>query len=82
MRILTVHADYLEVEALQKAIKDAEKAEKGKKKYKEVLVVFTAVEKGDEDIEKTSAALTEAVTDVAKQVKTKNIVLYPLVHLT
>ncbi|MBN2478096.1 threonine--tRNA ligase, partial [Candidatus Micrarchaeota archaeon] len=83
MRILTVHADFIEVEAISKAIKDAEKCEKGeKKRYEEVLVVFTAVEKGDEDIQHSSETLADAVYDVSNQVKTKRILLYPLVHLT
>ncbi|MFA5049606.1 MAG: threonine--tRNA ligase [Candidatus Micrarchaeia archaeon] len=83
MRILTIHADYIEVEALKKAIADAEELkEKEKKKYEEVLVVFTAVEQGDEDIEKTSNSLTTAIIEISNQLKTKNILLYPLVHLT
>ncbi|MDD5022691.1 MAG: threonine--tRNA ligase [Candidatus ainarchaeum sp.] len=82
MRILTIHADYMEVEALKKAIDSAESVEKGKKRFEEVLVVFTAVEQGDENIEESSEILKKAVVEVAHQVKTNNILLYPLVHLT
>ncbi len=83
MRILTIHADYIEVTPMKKAIKDAEDIkEKGSKRYDEVLVVFTSVEEGDEDVALSSKALAKAVFDVAKQVKTDNILLYPLVHLT
>jgi len=82
MRILTVHADFIEVEPLKKAIKDAEKAEKGSKKYEEVLVVFTSVEESDKDIHGTADSLVKSVEDISEQVKTKNVLLYPLVHLT
>jgi len=83
MRILTIHADYIEVTPMKKAIKDAEELkEKGSRKYDEVLVVFTSVEEGDEDVALSSKALAKAVSGVSKQVKTKNILLYPLVHLT
>lgn len=83
MRILTIHADYIEVTPMKKAIKDAEEIkEKKSKRYDEVLVVFTSVEDGDEDIALSSKALAKAVSDISKQVKTDNILLYPLVHLT
>ncbi len=83
MRILTVHADYIEVEPLKKAIKDAEELEKkGRARYEEVLVVFTAVEEGDEDITAMSERLFRDITGICGQVKTKNVLLYPLVHLT
>jgi threonyl-tRNA synthetase len=83
MRILTIHADYIEVEPKKKAIKDAEKLEsEGPKRYEEVLVVFTAVEEGDEDVELTSSRLVKETSGIAEQVKTKKVLLYPLVHLT
>lgn len=82
MRILTVHADFIEVEPKQKAIKDAEEISEGKIREEEVLVVFTAVEEGDEDVAKVSETLARETAAVADQVKTKNILLYPLVHLT
>jgi threonyl-tRNA synthetase len=82
MRILTVHADYMEVEPLKKAIKAAEAVEKEKKRYDEVLVVFTSVEKGDENVGAIAQKLVKETISIAEQVKTKNILLYPLVHLT
>jgi len=82
MRILSVHADFIEVEPLKKAIKDAENVEKESKKYEEVLVVFTSVEESDKDIPGTAKSLVKSIDDIAKQVKTKNVLLYPLVHLT
>lgn len=83
MRILTIHADFVEVEPIKKAIADAEKIEsQERKRYEEVLVIFTAVELGDEDVAGSAKALAKEADAVAKQVKTKRILLYPLVHLT
>lgn len=82
MRILTIHADYIEVEPKKQAIKDAEAlAKSGPERFEEVLVVFTAVEDGDEESAMAERLAHEA-SAVAEQVKTKNILLYPLVHLT
>lgn len=79
MRILTIHSDYVEVETKSKAIKSAEEGIK-ELKEKECLVVFSSVEKGD--TAKIADAYADEVAKVAEQVKTKNIVLYPYVHLT
>jgi threonyl-tRNA synthetase len=82
MRILTIHSDFIEVEPIQKAIRDAEEVKKEKKRYEELLVVFTAVEEGDEDVSSIAEKLTSEVENIANQVKTKRILLYPFVHLT
>lgn len=83
MRILTVHADWIEVEPRQKAIKDAEEIEQKKLRSEECLVVFTAVEARDEGAAARVAGKAAAeIEGVAKQVNTKRIVLYPYVHLT
>ena len=85
MRILTIHADFVEFEPLQKAIKRAEEiAEgKGKRRVEECLVVFSAVEKSDEENAGVIAELTAGeIAKVAESVKCKRIVLYPWVHLS
>ncbi|MEW6036407.1 MAG: threonine--tRNA ligase [Candidatus Micrarchaeota archaeon] len=82
MRILTVHADYIEVEPKKQAIKDAEALKsQDPQRYEEVLVVFTAVEEGDEE-DVMAGRLADESAAVAEQVKTKSILIYPLVHLT
>jgi threonyl-tRNA synthetase len=82
MRILTVHADYIEVEPKKEAIKEPEQLSKsGPERYEEVLVAFSAIEEGDEE-ESAARSLAEETAKVADQVKTKNILLYPWVHLT
>ncbi len=82
MRILAIHADYIEVEQKKKAIKDAEDVSKPKERYDEVLVVFTAVEVGDEDIQTVAGELARQSLEIAGSVNTDTVLLYPLVHLS
>ncbi|MBI5060728.1 MAG: threonine--tRNA ligase [Candidatus Aenigmarchaeota archaeon] len=83
MKILTMHSDYLEFEPKKKAIPSAEEWSAGKRRIEECLVVFTAVEKGDEkDAVQSARNLATEVKKVADDVKTENIVLYPYAHLS
>jgi len=85
MKILLLHCDYIKFKPLKKALKNAEELsskEKDEKIVKEVLVVLSAVEKGDSNTEEIAKKLAENIRDVAKQVKAKNIVLYPYAHLS
>ena len=85
MKILTLHVDYIEFQALKKALKSVEElkeSEKKPKKVKEALVVFIAVEKKDSNIKEVVSELAKNVKDIAKQVKAENIVLYPYAHLS
>ena len=84
MKILTLHSDYISFKPLKKALKsiaELSDAEKIEKKIEDVLVVLTAVEKGD-DIKDTLKKYVENVKDIAKQVNATNIVLYPYAHLS
>ncbi len=83
MKILTIHCDFIKFKSEKKAIKSAEESDKAEKEVKECLVIFTAVEKSDEDnkdfvVEK----YIENIKDIASQVKAKTIVLYPYAHLS
>ncbi|NHJ32400.1 MAG: threonine--tRNA ligase [Asgard group archaeon] len=83
MRILTVHSDFIEFEPKRKAIKAAEEIEKKLSRVEECLVVLSSVESGDEDhFEEISKKAVAEVESVSEQVDTKNIVLYPWVHLS
>ncbi len=83
MRILAVHSDFIEVEVKKAAIKQPETLSgKWPRRFDEVLVIFTAVEKGDENVSETALKLTEEILSVANQVKCKNILIHPWVHLT
>lgn len=83
MKTLNLHVDYIEWKGLKKALKsmdDLPEIEIAKKKVDEALVVLTAVEKGD-SLDSISKYV-ENIKDIAKQVNTKNIVLYPYAHLS
>ena len=83
MKILSLHCDYIKFQAKKKALKDAESASDKETEVKECLVILTAVEKQDEkNIEQISKRLSREIKDIASQVKTKNIVLYPYAHLS
>jgi threonyl-tRNA synthetase len=83
MKILLLHSDFIEWEPKKKAIKQAEKVEKKVSSIDEVLVVFSAVEKTDEGNERVIINKTsKEIAKVAKEVKAKNVVVYPYVHLS
>ncbi len=83
MKFLSLHCDYIKFKPLKKALKSAEleSGEKKEKKVEEVLVVLTAVEPNDDSKENFKQYI-ENILDIAKQVKAKNIVLYPYAHLS
>jgi len=83
MKLVLMHADYIEYEPKKKAIKAAEHVKEEKIRIDECLVVFTSVEKGDEkDPEGLVKRFVKEVVNVAKEVKAEKVVLYPWVHLT
>ncbi len=79
MRFIAMHSDFIKVEPRQKAIKNAEE-NPANVDMEECLVVFTAVEKGD-TINLVERYVKE-IENIAEQVKTKRVMLYPYVHLT
>ncbi|MFH0956509.1 MAG: threonine--tRNA ligase [Candidatus Aenigmatarchaeota archaeon] len=84
MKLLLIHADFIEYEPKKKALKSAEEiSEKGPVRVEEVLVAFCSVEKRDEGAEKTIVEKSvKEILGVQDQVKAKNIVVYPFVHLS
>ena len=83
MKILLLHSDFIEWEPKKKAIKQAEEVEKKVSNVKDVLVVFSAVEKTDEGKEKIIIEKTsKEILNVMMEVKAKNVVVYPYVHLS
>lgn len=84
MRILLIHSDYLNY-TVKKETPVAEEIEEAKKKgsFDDSLVVFTAVEKDDENNpEGIVKNLVKEVIKTNDQVKAENIVLYPYAHLS
>lgn len=84
LRLLLIHADYLEF-AVQQPTAVAEEIPKEKKagKFEEALVVFTAVEEADEQNEEGVVQKAAAeIKEVTERVKAERIVLYPYAHLS
>ncbi|MCD6367480.1 MAG: threonine--tRNA ligase [Candidatus Aenigmarchaeota archaeon] len=83
MKILCLHSNYIKVEPAKKAVKNADEIKKKLLESKEALVIFTAVEESDEKNPKeVLKGVVKEIVDVFDQVKAKEIVIYPYVHLT
>ncbi|RME52886.1 threonine--tRNA ligase [Candidatus Woesearchaeota archaeon] len=85
MKILAIHADYVKVEPKKKAVALADAVQEGKGAIheQECLVVFIAVESRDEAVlESVISKFASEVKQIAEQVKTKRIMLYPYAHLS
>jgi threonyl-tRNA synthetase len=80
LRILQLHSNFLEYEPIRKEIRSAEDAEKKAVRFEEVVVLFTSIEKGDND-----AVAKKAIEDTRKyldQIKANRIFIYPYAHLS
>src|SRR5205809_6320225 len=85
MRVLFLHVDYLEYEVKEKALKSAPDipASKRRERVEEALVSFVSAEKRDEgNLASVANVAAENVADVAGQIQTQRVVLYPYAHLT
>jgi threonyl-tRNA synthetase len=80
MRILQLHSNFIVFKPVQKEIAIAEEAEEKENRLEEVVILFTAIEEGD-----NSQVGQKAVDDVrgflGKQ-KTNRILIYPFAHLS
>jgi len=85
MRILFLHSDYLEYEVKSKALKSIGDIPEGRRKGRaeEALVCFISAEQRDEaDTKAAAASAAKNIEEVAGQLRTKRIVLYPYAHLS
>ena len=80
MRILQTHSDWIEYEPIQKEIQQAEEAEKKVYRLNDILVVFTAVESGDD--ESVGKRALNEIKEFLKNLKANRILIYPFVHLS
>lgn len=78
MRLLLIHADYIEYEPKEKT-KFAEEFEPKKVRIDECLVSFVSVEKGDENVVDKAV---EEIKNVAEKLNVVRVVLYPYAHLS
>jgi threonyl-tRNA synthetase len=80
LRILQLHSNYIEYKPIQKEIEMAEEAEKKERRVEEVVVLFTAVEEGDNE-----AAAKQAIEEIQgflEKLKANRILIYPYAHLS
>jgi len=80
LRILQLHSNFIEYEAVKKEIALAEEPEKKKDRLEELVVLFTAVEEGDDtNVAQKAMESTKASLD---QLKVNRILIYPYAHLS
>ncbi len=80
MRILQLHSNFIVYKPVEKEINIAEEAEKVEARIEEVVVLFTAIEEGD-----NSAMAQKAIDDVRAflgKLKVNRILIYPFAHLS
>lgn len=85
MRLLLIHADYIEYAALGPAVKEPEPIDNvGKKeRVEECLVAFCSAEKADMSNQKEIVRLaSETILEHANMVKAERVVIYPYAHLS
>ncbi len=80
MRILQLHSNFIEYKPIQKEIAVAEETEKKTTRLEEIVVLFTAVEEGD-DTSVARKAIDEAQAFLEK-LKVNRILIYPYAHLS
>jgi threonyl-tRNA synthetase len=80
MRLLLIHADFMEYELKKKTSVAEEVEENGRKRFEEVLVAFTSVEKGDDD--RVVDRAVRDIKEVAEKVKAERVLVYPYAHLS
>ncbi len=80
MRVLQLHSNFIVFKPIEKEIAIAEEAEKKENRIEEVVVLFTAVEEGD-DASLAQKAVDDARSFMGKQ-KINRILIYPFSHLS
>jgi threonyl-tRNA synthetase len=80
MRILQLHSNFIVFKPIEKEINIAEEAEKTETRVEEVVVLFTAIEEGD------NSALAQKAIDDARaflgKLKVNRVLIYPFAHLS
>nr|NIO38041.1 threonine--tRNA ligase [Candidatus Bathyarchaeota archaeon] len=80
MRILQLHSNFIQYQPVQKEIAMAEEAGKEERRLEDLVVLFTAVEKGDNE-----AVAEKAIDEVhafLEKLKVNRILIYPYAHLS
>ncbi|MGD2250570.1 MAG: threonine--tRNA ligase [Candidatus Methanofastidiosia archaeon] len=83
MKVLALHSDFIEYEITKETSMAEELPEELKKdRMEEVLAVFTTVESIDEDNPNIVDDAASTISNIADQVNTPRIMIYPYAHLS
>jgi len=80
LKVLQLHADSISYKPIAKEIANAEECEVKEYSYKEVAVLFTAIEDIDDE-----SVVQEAASELKKSlsnINAKNVLIYPYAHLS
>jgi threonyl-tRNA synthetase len=80
LRILQLHSNFIRYKPIQKEATVAEKCEKKEFEFKELIVLFTSVEKNDD--EGTAKKAMEEIKPFLEKLKVNRILIYPYSHLS
>ena len=80
MRILQLHSNFIEYKPVKKEIASAEKCDEKERRLEELLVLFTCVEKGDD--EKIAERAINEVKESLDRLKVNKVIIYPYAHLS
>ncbi|MBM3895201.1 MAG: threonine--tRNA ligase [Thaumarchaeota archaeon] len=80
MRILQLHCDNIEYSPIKKEISSAEDIDPKSKRFEEIVVVFVAIEEGDDKTVASNAILQ--IKDSMKKIDCQKLLLYPYAHLS
>jgi threonyl-tRNA synthetase len=81
MRLLQLHAEFMEYEPVEEELNDAEKnILKSKIRLESLIVVFVSVEKGDNKI--TIEKAIEEIKSYSENLKVNRLLIYPYSHLS
>ena len=80
MKILQLHSDWIEYEPVKKEIAQAEDVEKKPYRYENIVVLLTAVEKGDN--EEVGERAIDEVKEFLKSLNVTRVLIYPYAHLS
>ena len=80
MRILQLHSDFIEFLPIQKEVSEAEESDKQLQRFEEIVVVFTAIEKGDTD--SVAQEAVDSIKSFLEKLKVTRLLIYPYAHLS
>lgn len=80
MRILQLHSNFIEYELIEKELELAELSEEKTKRFEEIVVLFTSIEKDDN--EEIAKKAIEEIKSSLEEIKVNKILIYPYAHLS